>query len=448
MGAGIFDSRIFGGGFGTEEMRKVFDDIKVLKNWILIEIALAKCQGEIGIIPKEIAQDIQKITFEKMDIDMMLEKKKTSTHAIVALVKTMQSACNKGSGEYIHWGATTQDIYDTGLVLQIREALKIIERDLFTFKSLLKGLAKKHRFTLMAGRTHGQHAVPITFGYKVAVWIDELERHFCRFEQCKSKVLQLQFSGAAGTLSTIKPELAFKLQDLLANELNLICPRITWHTARDNFVEVVNVLSMIAGTIGKIANEILTLQRTEIDELEEPWKLGEIASSTMPHKRNPTKCENILLLYKMVKCLVPLMYESLIMQHEREWYSRGFEQKAISEAFLFLSAMLRDIIYIIDGIYVNDKKMEKNLNITKGLIMSERLMIELGRKIGKQTAHEVIYLASQEAFKENKPFIEILSKNPVIMKNMSKEELMKLFEPSDYLGLAPAYVNRIVENIE
>jgi 3-carboxy-cis,cis-muconate cycloisomerase len=449
MAAGVFDSYLFGDAYGTAEMRKVFDDLTLIGNWVLAEATLAKCQATLGIIPENAAAEIQRIArMENFDIDGMKGERTRSAHTIVALVRTLQKLCDGDAGEYIHWGATTQDIMDIGFVLQIRDGLEIVERDIRRFCEILKEQAMKHRNTVMAGRTHGQQAVPITLGYKVAVWVEETRRHIARILRCKEIALHVQFSGAAGTLATIEPTLGFKLQQLLANELQLRCPRITWHTSRDSFVETVSVLGMIGGTMGKIANEIINLQRTEIGELEEPWWFGAVGSSTMPHKRNPSKCEHILLLSRLVRNLVPLMFEDLIMEHERDWFSRGCEQKTIGEAFLLTAAMLRDVIQVVEGITVNAERMRSNLDLTRGLIMSEKIMMELGRRIGKQTAHEVVYKASQQAFANNRSLLEALQERPEVSGCLSADELKGLFEPTSYLGLATAYVDRVCENRE
>lgn len=444
MSSGIYDSSIFGDGYGTEEMRAVFDDEQLIGNWLTIEASLAKCEAKLGIIPQDAADEIaREASTGKFDMQAMKESKSANGHNIVSLVKTLQKNCKGTAGEYIHWGATTQDIMDTGLSIAIKNGLMIIERDLKNFYEILKSQAKKHRDTVMVGRTHGQHAVPITFGYKIAVWAEETKRHIERIERCKTVGPVFEFSGAAGTLATIDSSLGFKLQDMMAEDLKLNKPVITWHTARDGYAETVSTLAFVSATCGKIANEILNLQKTEVGELQEPWKHGEVGSSTMPHKRNPAKTENIYLLSKMVKMLVPLLIESMVMEHEREWFSRGCEMKTIAEAFLLTSAILRDSIFVMNGLVVDVERMSQNLDMTKGLLMSERAMMVLGNKVGRQTAHEIIYEASQEAFLKNIPLKELLVNNQTVRENIGPEELNFVFDPKTYLGLAPAYVDRV-----
>lgn len=445
MSAGIYDSMIFGDGYSTAEMRNVFDDRQLIQNWLDIEAALAYCQGKLNIIPKEAAEEIcDAVNRKQFDFQAMKECKNENGHNIVSMVKILQSQCKGNAGEFIHYGATTQDIMDTGLSIAIKDGLSIILRDCKKMYNILVDNSKMYRDTVMAGRTHGQHAVPITLGYKTAVWAEEIYRHIERIQHSIANGCMLEFSGAAGTLATIDPNLAFELQSMLADALQLNKPTITWHTSRDYFTEVVCKVAMIAATGGKIANEVLNLQKTEIGELEEPWKHGDVGSSTMPHKRNPSKTENVYMLSKLVKNQVPMLFDAMVMEHEREWFSRGCEMKVLAEVFMLTSAILRDMISVMEGLVVNEERMLSNLGLTHGLIMSEKVMMVLGEIIGKQTAHEIVYEACQIAFSKNLSLGELLKCDKKVQNNLTPKEIDEILNPTAYLGLAQKYVDRVV----
>jgi 3-carboxy-cis,cis-muconate cycloisomerase len=241
-------------------------------------------------------------------------------HPLITLVRELGGLCDGEAGRYVHWGATTQDVTDTGLVLQVKSALAAIRRDLQELTLTLADLARRERDSLMPGRTHGQHSTPITFGYKVAVWLDEVRRHITRLDECATRVLVGEFGGASGTLASVSQpgesrfggaHLAFEIRGRLMAELGLGVPSITWHAARDRLAELVLVLAMIASTMGKIAHEVVLLQKSEVMELEEPFHMGKVGSSTMPHKRNPMGCEGIMALARLARSLAPAMLESM-----------------------------------------------------------------------------------------------------------------------------------------
>ncbi|HBQ30915.1 MAG TPA: adenylosuccinate lyase, partial [Mitsuokella multacida] len=286
MSATVIDSQIHGFLFGTEEMNEVFSEKSWVQKWLDTEAALAQAQGELGVIPKEKADIIVKYAkADLIDIPSIGEGYKSSI-TIVPLLNAFKKVLPEHAGEYVHWGATSQDIVDTGMVLLERDAYDIILRDAKAcLKAILK-LVKKYRDTPEAGRTHVVHAIPITFGYKAAVWADELGRQIERLEGMKKRVFVGEMAGAVGTLAS-QPEKGLETQQRMFEILGLEVPTIAWHVARDNQAEFASMLALLAGTLGRIAHEIFTLQRTEILELEEPFFMGKVGSSTMPHKRNP-----------------------------------------------------------------------------------------------------------------------------------------------------------------
>jgi 3-carboxy-cis,cis-muconate cycloisomerase len=358
------------------------------------------------------------------------------------LVRLLKQTCNENYGEYVHWGATTQDIMDTGTILQVKKGLNIIEKRLKELEQICIKLAREHKESIQAGRTHGQHAVPITFGFKVAVWVREIQRHLERLEQCKHRLLVIEFSGAAGTLATIDVEKGFELQKQLAKELELMVPIISWHSSRDNLIEIIGLFSLIAGTVAKIANEIIILNRTEVEEVEQDQE-GRIGSSTMPQKRNPMQFEHMVVLFRFIKGNANTMQELAAGEHERDWRTWGAEMKVIEESFLLSDCLLVNANYEIMKLKVNTKRMKSNLELTHGLIMTERVMMFLADKIGRQTAHDILHEVAMKAFEQGIELREVLKSDEKIMQILSEKEIDSLLEPDTYTGLSRKYVEQL-----
>lgn len=444
MGSHMIDFKLFRDSFGTEEMREIFDEDNFVKKILEVEIALAKAEAKLGIIPQEAADEIaNKAKLENIDYDKLERDIKNAKHPLVPILRQIEKACDNDYGQYIHLGATTQDIIDTAYVLMMKEAYEIIKRDLFSLQAELLNLAQIHRNTLMPGRTHGQHALPITFGYKVSIWLDEVNRHIERLKLIESKLFVGQLAGAVGTLASFDKE-GFKVQEAFMKELGLLIPDVTWHTSRDNILEFIFILAMITGTNGKIASEIAMLQKTEVQELEEPFEWGKVGSSTMPHKRNPSVSETVIALSRIVQNNVQLLLNGMIHEHERDKVSWLVEWEVIPECCIMCAGSLTAMIKIIKGLSVNKSRMKENLMITKGLILSESVMLALGKKIGKQKSHEIIYEASMLAFEEQKSLFEILLENAEISKYLSKAEIQELLDPAKYTGLSSEITDRIV----
>ncbi len=443
MASSLIDSVVFKNSYSTKEMRKIFNDKARIQAWLDVEAALAKAESKLNIISKEASEEIsRKAKAEYIDFDKMREGYELTGHPIVPMVNLLKQACSGDHGEYVHWGATTQDIMDTGMIIQIKDAIILIEERLKTLEQILVKLAKKYRNTIQAGRTHGQHAIPITFGYKVAVWVREVQRHVKRLEECKSRVLVIEFSGAAGTLASIDTEKGFTLQQYIAEELGLMVPTITWHSSRDGLIEIINILSLIAGTGAKIANEVIALNRTEIGEVEQSQD-GRVGSSTMPQKRNPMQFEHMVVLYRLIKGNACTMQELATGEHERDWRTWGAEMKIVEETFLLSDCLLVNINDEINKLKVNVKKMKLNLNLTHGLIMTERIMMFLAEKIGRQNAHSILHDAAREAFEQEVELKEILKTDHRIKNIISETEIETLLDPETYTGLAKKYVDQL-----
>ncbi len=430
--------------YGADEMRAVFDDMSLLQRWLDAEVALALSEAELGIIPPEAAAEIaRKGRAELMDAARIKALIDQTVHPIVPLIRVFAAVCENGAGEYIHWGATTQDIMDTATVLQLKQATVIIERRMGELADALSSLARAHRDTVMAGRTHGQQALPITFGFKVAVWLAELQRHSERLTQCKPRVLVGQLSGAVGTLASL-PDRGLEVQRRMMDTLGLGVPVITWHTSRDGYAEYSALLGMIAATLGKIAHEIILLQMTELWEVEEPFNEGKVGSSTMPHKRNPMLCEAIVALARLAMNLVPNAFDSMVQEHERDWISDHMDWAYLPDLCIMTDGALVLTTRVIAGLSVHPERMAHNLNATNGLLLSEQIMLALGHAIGRQTAHDVVYECAMAAIDGTRTFREELLANPRVAAHLTPADLDSLLDPRGYTGLAGAFVDRVL----
>ena len=442
----VIDSEIYKDLYGNERIREIFSDKSLLEKWIEIELALAKAQAELGVIPKKAFEEIEK----KADPDLFnmeeIRKGITETsHPLITFIRQYSEICENGAGEYVHFGATTQDIMDTGLILQLKDGYQYIRKQLDHLIDLLIELTEENRSVPMVGRTHGQHALPITLGFKMAQWLSELERNRIRMDEIYDRVFVGQLGGAVGTLASIHED-GLKVQKRMMEILNLKVADVPWHTSRDNLVELASVYALISGTIGKIANEIINLQRTEIAELEEGFEFGKVGSSTMPHKRNPMICEYIVGLSRLVRLQMSSVYDVLVQEHERDMGLWLVEWELWPEISIFVSKMIESITIVLSNLIINKDKMKENLDLTGGLIMSEHLMFVLSPYIGKQTAHEIVYEVCMEAFEKGVPVVDVLVENEVVKQFLSEEEIRESLNPSNYLGLSEKFVNQVLDH--
>ena len=446
MGAYVIDSVLFRDQFSTEATRRIFSDEQTVQKWLDVEAALAKVQARLGIIPEAAAREIQaKAKVDLIDlVDLKKEMDRTS-HPIVPLLRAMKKVCSGDAGEYIHWGATTQDIIDTGTVLQIKEALVEIEKNTRKVHANVCTLAQTYRDLTMVARSHGQHALPITFGFKAAVWAEELRRNLDRLAQMKARVLVGQFAGAVGTLAALGDQ-GVDVQEALFVELGLACPEIAWHVSRDGIAELACVIAICTSTLGKIAHEIYSLQKTETAELEEPFAMGKVGSSTMPHKRNPPTCETIVAISKVVRSTAPLGLEAMMAEHERDKIALQVEREFISRMCCMADAAATKLAFVTGNLTVRGDNMEKNLFIQKGLLLSEAVMMRLGDKFGRQEAHEIVYEVSMAVFENGGTFKDGLLQDPRIGENLSASEIDAMLDPHAYTGAAGLFVDRVVAN--
>ncbi len=442
MPISMLESSIFKDMFGTAAMRAVFDDAATVRRYTETEIALAKVQGALGVIPATAAATIARLA-DSTKLDMVELKRETEIvgYPILPLVHQISKMCGP-DGEYLHWGATTQDIMDTATVLQIREALALIEADLNELDAILDALALKYRDAPMAGRTHLQHALPITFGYKVSVWLLMVRRHRERLAQLKPRVLVGQFGGAAGTLASLGDQ-GLAVHAALMKELDLEASPVTWHVARDGLTETVQFLALVTGSLGKIALDVMLMMTNELAEAFEPFVKGRGASSTMPQKRNPISCELMLSASKAVRQHAGLALDAMVQDFERATGPWHIEWAAIPESFILTAGALRQAKFMLAGLEVDTARMLKNLDLSGGLIVAEAVMMGLAPYIGRQTAHDVVYDACRIAATKGRKLAEVLHADPQVASKLDPALIDRLCDPANYLGAAPQMVDRM-----
>src|ERR1044072_7933186 len=390
MPSTVLDSDIFKDLFGTPDMRAIFSDDNLIARQVECEVALAVAQGSLGVIPREAADAIAERA-PSVDIERAELKRDADNvgYPILGLVRQLSVKLGE-AGRYVHWGATTQDIVDSATVLQIRDGLAIVERDLTAVSAALTGLASKHRDTAMAGRTPLQEALAITFRYKCAIWLSMMERHAERLRELKPRVLVAQLGGAAGTLASLGDR-GLDVRREYARELKLGDPAITWHVARDGVSETINFLGLLTGTLGKIGFDIMLMMMTELGEAFEPFASHRGASSTMPPKRNPLSSEILVAHAKAVRQHCGLMLDAMIQDFERATGPWHVEWMAIPESFILTAGSLAQAKFMLEGLVVDESRMRKNLDLTKGLIVAEAVMMGLAPHLGRQQAHDVVY---------------------------------------------------------
>ncbi|MDF3882294.1 class-II fumarase/aspartase family protein [Cupriavidus basilensis] len=447
MATTVFDSVLFRDMFGTPQMRAIFDDRAYVARCIDTETALARAQAKAGLIPAEAAREITaRASLDKIDLDAMRAETEIVGYPILPLVRQLSEMCGE-AGRYVHWGATTQDIMDTATMLQCKAAVAIIETQLDEVRGALKTLAAAHARTVTAGRTHLQHALPVTFGFRAAVWLSSLNRHAERLAQAKARALLVEFGGAAGTLASLgDTDIGLTVRANLAEELGLRDPRITWHVARDGLAELVSLLAAIGGSLGKIALDVMTMASSEFGEVAEPFVEGRGASSTMPQKRNPISSELMLAAAKMLRERAALMLDAMIQDFERATGPWHLEWSAVPESFLLASGALGQAAFMLKGLSVDSARMRGNLDLTGGLIVAEAVMMGLAPAIGRQQAHDVVYDACRHAIEHKRSLYAVLCENQDIVARLGEPQIRYLTDPANYLGAAERMALAVVKD--
>lgn len=444
MAASIIDSRIFQGIFSSDAMRHVWSDENRTQKYLDIECALAKVQGRLGLIPQEAADEIvSHCHLEQIDMDLLRQQTERIGYPILGVVSQLNKLCRDKLGEYCHWGATTQDITDTATVLQIREALVLVDEELAAIAQGLAKLAREHRLTPIIGRSNLQQAIPVTFGYKMAGLLSAVLRHRERIAQLRERVLVGEFAGAAGTLASLETG-AMETQAGLCAELGLAQPVIAWHTIRDNIAEVGAVLGLIGGTLGKLSTDVKLMMQTEVGEVFEPYHHGRGSSSTMPQKRNPIASCYIHAAISVVRQHAAALMDAMVADHERSTGPWEIEWISLPETFCLMAGALKQSRAVVEGLQVDPAAMRRNIDMTGGLVMSEAVMMGLGPYIGREYAHDLVYDLCRQSLAENKPLLDLLEAHPEIKAHVDRAALARMLDPANYLGQSGVMVDRVL----
>jgi len=438
------DSPIFGALYGTEEMRDAFSDSALMRRMLEVEAALARVEAELGIIPADAAAAIARAAKpEHLDPAALRESARLVGYPVLGVARALGRAAGTEAEKYVHWGATTQDIADTALVLQIRDGFQLVERDLRRLVAALAQQAATHRDTVMPGRTFLQQALPITFGYKCAVWLAPLLDHLDRLQELRPRVLKVQFAGAVGTLASLgKNGRAVTLG--LARALDLAAPEAPWHVARDSVAETAALLGLICGSLAKIAGDIILLSQTEVGEVAEPAEAGRGGSSTLPQKRNPIASTYIVAASRGVQALLPIMFGALAQDHERATGAWQSEQLGLPQMFVLTAGALAQGVALAQGLTVDRERMRRNLDATGGLVMSEAVMMALAEKIGRAEAHRMVQDAARNALATKRPLAAALKEDAVVRRHFDDTALTRLLDPAHYVGEAKDVVDRVL----
>ncbi len=427
------------------KIAELFTESHKLEKWLKVEAALATAHATLGQIPEQAAREIkEKATLKHVKLERVKEIDSQIHHDLMAMVKALTEQCQGDAAKYVHLGATSYDIEDTALALIIRDALSQIKDNIIVFISILMDLMMEHKNLVCIGRTHGQHAIPTTYGMRFGVWAYELDRHVERIEETIQRVSYGKMSGAVGTMASFGEE-GSKVQDLVMNILNLNPVLIANQIVqRDRHAEVICLTALIAQTLSKIARENRILQRNEIGEMFESFAKDQVGSSTMPHKRNPHKSERVCSLARLLKSNVIVALDNIILEDERDLTNSASERVIFAENFIFLDFMINELKNNFKNIELNKSNIEKNLNLTKGAILAERVMISLVEKgIGRQEAHELLRKTAIQAREEDRYMKEILYENEIIKQKYKPEELEALFDPHQYIGTAISQVENL-----
>jgi len=463
----VLDSPVFGSSFSTPETREIWSDTRRTALFLQFESALAKVQARLNIIPQNAADEIIK-TCESdfIDFDELAKKTQLIGYPVLPVVQQIVKQVNKVEaklGEWAHWGATTQDLTDTAVVMQLKDTLSLVEEEVDKIMEALAVLCEKHKTTPMAARSNLQQAVPISFGFKMARLLATFQRHKERLQELKPRLLVLEFSGAAGTLATIsetssyeKPPpdntntpLGLRCQNLLAEELGLAVPAIAWHTERDNFAEVANYLALLTATCAKFATDLKLMMQTEVGEAREPYVPHRGSSSTMPQKRNPIGCAYICSIASSVRTMASGVTEGMVADHERSTGPWEIEWIMLPQICVLSHACLKHTSYLLEGLEVDEEGMSTNLAMSRGNIVSEAVMMGLGVHMGRQYAHDKVYDLCRRAQLEKKSLLELLVDDAEVQAaGLTEQRLEKLCDPANYLGLSEVMVDLVLQNMK
>ena len=435
--------------FRWRALDEIFSDRARVQRMLDFEAALARAEARVGVIPHAASVAIEKkCRAELIDLPLLAESAALAGNLAIPLVKQLTALVaqdDKESARFVHWGATSQDAIDTGFILQLQEALDLICKDLSRLSNTSAELTSKFRTTPLAARTWMQHALPTTFGFKTAGWLDALNRHRRRLSEMQRRARVLQFGGAVGTLAALH-EKGLDVAQALAQELHLELPDIPWHSHRDRIAEVATTFGLLTGTLGKIARDISLHAQTEVGELSKPAAAGRGGSSTMPHKRNPVTAAVILSAAARVPALVSTLLSAMVQEDERGLGGWHAEWESLPEIITLSGGALHHLAETLPGLAIDWEKMRENLSLTNGLIFAEAVTMALGSKIGRLQAHQLVEAACRRALAERKDLRAILAQDREIAKLLSSAELDQLFDPRRYMGAAELLIDRVLSS--
>ena len=439
--------RLTGALFTTETMQAIFCDRARVQAMLDFERALAVAQASVALIPASAAPAIAKQCDATLyDLGAIADATREAGNPAIPLVQALTArvaADGADAARFVHWGATSQDVMDTGLVLQLMKALHVIENDLARLSCALTALVQQHADTLLAGRTLLQQATPITFGLKAAGWLAAIDRHRCRIREMYPRIAVVQFGGAAGTLAALGDR-GLSVAAALAEELRIVLPEIPWHAHRDRVAEVATTLGLLVGTLGKIACDVALLMQTEVAEAFEPAEPGRGGSSTMPHKRNPVSAAAVLAAATRVPGLVATMLSAMVQEHERGLGGWHAEWETLPEICLLAAGALAHTVQTIEGLEIDAARMTHNLELTGGLVLAEAVAMTLAHTMGKLRAHELVERACRLSMEQKKSLRHVLDADPETRVHLTAADLDRLLDPLNYTGQAQALIARVL----
>lgn len=444
MPSTVFDSFYLKDRFGTGPMRAIWDDRATHQRWLDVEAALAHVEAELGLIPEAAAKEIAGAAqIDRLDLASMKAAFDATWNPVVPLIDELRKIISPEAARYVHWGATSKNIFDTGMVLQIKDAYELVLADLDGVADELANLVERYRDTVMAARTHGQHAVPVTFGFKAAVWLDEVHRQRERLVSSRPRVLVGEFGGAIGTFASLG-EAGPELHERLMRRLGLMTAVVPVKTAGDRVAEFVMVLCMISATLGKIAQNIYNLQQSDIDEVTE-FTEGKVGSSAMPHKQNPVASGSVVFLGRLLRSNVHPALDYIHAEGEDDHRQGETSWKFLPEVCLLASAQLALTRRLLASLIVKPANMLRNLDRSGGLSMSESLTMALAESLGADHAHELVGKLSHEARDKDLSFRDLVASHPEVTEHLSADEVARCLDYRGYLGQVPLLIDRVLE---
>lgn len=435
--------------YGRPEVRQIFEEENYLQKMLDVEAALARAQARVGDIPLSAAHEItKKASTRYVKVERVKEIEKEINHDVMAMVKALTEQCSSDSGRYVHLGATSSDITDTALALQIKDFMVFLLDDLNKLKKILLKLAQEHKHLVCVGRTHGQHSVPTTYGLKFAIWAVEVQRHIDRLNECKERILVGQMTGAVGTQAALGKN-GILIQRYVMKDLGIKSVIVSNQVIqRDRHAEFLMNLALIAESLNKMCTEIRNLQRTELGEVSEGFSARQVGSSTMPHKRNPIHAERVCGLSRVIKANAMASLDNIPLWHERDLTNSSCERIIIPESCILIDYMLNLCINILENLVFDYVNIERNLYLSQGRIMAESVMILLVKKgMGRQEAHELVRSCSMKSFEKKVPLRDILVKNAMIMKYVTADELDAALDPEKYIGTALQQIDIVMKEL-